>query len=101
MVETPEIELSIDEAAKNKKKKPVVESVLNNKKEKAEEIRDEIIHGKCNPPRHQKHLLQEGAHKKTREIVKPRWDDEQIVHHMLIRQFRPIVQPRLYRYAYG
>ena len=43
MVETPEIELSIDEAAKNKKKKPVVESVLNNKKEKAEEIQDEII----------------------------------------------------------
>ena len=101
MIEIPEIELSIEEAARNKKKKPVVAAVLSNKKEKAEEIRDKIVNGKWNPPRHQKHLLQEGAHKKTREIVKPRWDDEQIVHHMLIRQLRPIVQPRLYRYAYG
>ena len=51
MIEIPEIELSIEEAAKNKKKKPVVASVLNNKEEKAEEIRDKIIQRKWNPPR--------------------------------------------------
>ena len=33
--------------------------------------------------------------------MKPRFDDEQIVHHMLVRQLRPIIEPRLYRYAYG
>ena len=56
MIEIPEIELSIEEAAKNKKKKPVVAAALRNKREKAEEVQDKIIHGKWNPPRHQKHI---------------------------------------------
>lgn len=101
MMEISEIELSIEEAAKKKKKKPVVAEALANKTEKAKEVYDEISSGKWCPPKHKKHLLQEGSHKKTREIVKPRWDNEQIVHHMLIRQLRPIIMPRLYRYAYG
>ena len=66
MIEIPEIECSIDEAAQHKKKKPVVSSVLQNKTEKAEEIQGKFIRGEWNPPRHKKHLLQEGAHKKTR-----------------------------------
>lgn len=34
-------------------------------------------------------------------IQKPRWDSEQIIHHMLMRQFRPIIMPKIYRYTCG
>ena len=36
-----------------------------------------------------------------REIEKPVWDDEQIVHHMLMRQFWQITYPRTYLYSCG
>jgi len=101
MLERPEAEASIEEAARYKKQRPTVAAILERKQEKAEEICRKTEAGEWHPPRHKKQLLQEGAHKKTREIVKPRFDDEQIVHHMLVRQLRPIIEPRLYRYAYG
>lgn len=101
MMEIEEIEAAIEEAAKFKKNRAVVANVLKNKTAKAMELRKKIEARKWNPPHHEKHTLREGSHKKERVIIKPRWDDEQIVHHMIIRQIRPIVTPRLYRYAYG
>jgi len=101
MTEREEIEASIVEASKYKKDRPIVARILARKTEKAEEIREKVVGGKWTPPRHETHLLREGAHKKERQIQKPRFDDEQIVHHMLMRQLRPIVQGRLYRYACG
>lgn len=101
MLDIEEVKSSIDEAAAYKKDRKVVRSVLVRKDEKAEELIQKILEGTWNPPHHEKHRLREGSHKKEREIIKPRWDDEQIVHHMIVRQLRPIIEPRLYRYAYG
>lgn len=101
MMAIEEIEASIVEAAKHKKTRSVVINTLKKKRQKALEIQKKIADGAWMPPYHQKHILCEGSHRKKREIIKPRWDDEQIVHHMLMRQFRPIVISRLYRYAYG
>lgn len=101
MMEIEKIEASIEEAARHKTKRSVVINALEDKTGKAKEIHKKIASGNWKPPAHEKHTLREGSHKKVRVIIKPRWDDEQIVHHMLIRQLRPIVEPRLYRYAYG
>ena len=101
MMDLGEIAESIEEAAKYKKSRSVVINILERKESKALELQKKIASGSWMPPVHIKHILREGSHKKEREIIKPRWDDEQIVHHMLMRQFRPIVIPRLYRYAYG
>ena len=101
MTEQEEIEQSIIEAAIEKTGRPEVKRALRHKEEKARELQEKLIHGTWYPPRHEKSKLCEGSHKKTRIIVKPRWDDEQIVHHVLMRQFRKIVEPRLYRYACG
>lgn len=92
---------AIEEAAKYKRHRPTVMRILENKEAKAEEVCRKLERGEWHPPHHERQMLYEGAHRKPREIVKPRFDDEQIVHHMLMRPFRPIVERRLYRYAYG
>lgn len=101
MTSVEEVEAAIEEAAKDKKNRPMVRRILDRKREKAEEIVSALESGKWRPPKHRAHTLQEGSHKKTREIQKPRWDDEQIVHHLLIRQIREIIFRKLYRYACG
>ena len=92
---------AIEEAARYKTKRKAVQNILARRKEKAEELCQKLEHGEWYPPHHEKHRIQEGSHKKVREIIKPRFDDEQLVHHMLARQLRPIVTARLYRYVFG
>ena len=103
MVELEEAEAAITEAAAKNRNRPVVAKTLTEtgRTKKAQKVTRKLIAGTWRPPKHPTHTLQEGSHKKTREIQKPRWDDEQIVHHMLMRQFRQIVFPKLYRYACG
>lgn len=101
MTDHEEIKRAIREAADHKKRRPEVKRALREIDEKAEEIRKKLLSGKWHPPKHSKSRLCEGSHKKTRMIEKPRWDDEQIVHHVLMRQFRKIVLPRFYRYSCG
>lgn len=101
MLDREEAAASIVEAARYKTDRPSVRNILEHKEDVAERICQKIERGTWFPPHHEKHKLQEGSHRKEREIVKPRFDDEQIVHHMLIRQLRPIITSRLYRYVYG
>lgn len=101
MVDEKEIEQAIIDASRKKRKRPIVKRIFENKEEIAKEIRKQILCGKWKPPDHKVHELNEGAHKKKRNIIKPRFDNEQIVHHMLIRQLKPILYPKIYRYAYG
>lgn len=102
MMETAEIEESIKEAAKNKRSRKPVQRALEDTEGKALKVKAEIEKpGGWRPPRHKEIPCQDGSHKKLRMIQKPRWDNEQIVHHMLMRQFRPIVERSIYRYACG
>lgn len=101
MVEDIEIEASIYEAAESKHSRPPVQSVLADLKRNIRKIKYKVVHGEWRPPSHKRSILQEGSHRKSRDIEKPEWNDEQIIHHMLMRQFRKIVVPRTYRYACG
>lgn len=101
MLTLDEIRASIREAAKKKKQKSAVRRVEGNIDNYSILLRDKILDNKWEPVRHQVYILQEGYHKKTRNILKPRWDSEQIVHHMLMRQLIPILQPKIYKYACG
>lgn len=102
MMEPEEIRESIREAAKHKTRRRSVQRALENVDGKAEQIRAVIEKpGGWMPPHHEATPRQDGSHKKLRMIQKPRWDNEQIIHHMLMRQFRPIVERSLYKYACG
>ncbi len=100
MMEPEEIRASIREATKHKTNRPPVRRALSNLDEKAAEIKAKVEAGWA-PPHHEPQKCQDGSHKKLRLIQKPRWDNEQIIHHMLMRQFAPIVTRSLYRYACG
>lgn len=101
MMEQEEIKAAIIEAAEHKKRRARVRQTLENLDDKAKEVHDKIESGNWEPKRHDRKRIQEGSHKKERTIEKPEWDDEQIVHHMLIRQFRKIFEPRAWRYSCG
>lgn len=101
MMEHDEIKASIREAAKGKNKRIGVAKALANLDAKADEIAAIIETGCWLPPQHKRVMLRERADKKMRSIEKPIWDNEQIVHHMLMRQFRNIVIRSAYRYACG
>lgn len=95
------MEASIYEAADGKRNRPPVKAALADIKKTINKIRYLITHNEWRPPLHKRTILCEGTHKKKRDIEKPEWNSEQIVHHMLMRQFRKIVVPRTYRYACG
>ena len=101
MTEPEEIEAAIVEAAEGKRKRKLVQKTLEGKEEAAREIRERLLSLEWYPPKHSKRSLREGSHKKERQIEKPIWYDEQIVHHIVMRQFRPIVTPRMYEYSFG
>ena len=102
MMEPGEIRAAIKAAAKGKRKRQSVQRALQNLEGKAEQIREAIERpGGWTPPHHEAQPRQDGSHKKLRMIQKPRWDNEQIIHHMLMRQLRPIIEKSLYKYACG
>lgn len=101
MLEPDEIAAAIEEAAAGKRTRGDVAKVLQNVDGYAAAIAAKIRNGLWRPPAHVKSELQEGSHRKVREIEKPVFYDEQIVHHMLMRQLRPIMQPRMYEYSCG
>lgn len=101
MMQPDEIIASIEEAAEHKTGRREVAGVLRKKKARAQAIAEKIDSGKWTPREHERSPLQEGSHRKIRKIAKPTFDDEQIVHHMLMRQLRPIMMPRFYEYSCG
>ena len=54
-----------------------------------------------NPSENNKHEIIDGANHKKREIEKPKFCPEQIIHHMLIEPFKPVVLNGLYEQVYG
>lgn len=101
MMQPDEIIASIEEAAEHKTSRREVAGVLRKKEARAAAIAEKIDSGRWMPPAHERSPLQEGSHRKVRKIAKPTFDDEQIVHHMLMRQLRPIMEPRFYEYTCG
>lgn len=101
MTETEEVKASIRDAAKHKKKRKTVRKMLRNIDTEAKRIGKDVETGEFHPRKHKKQTLKEGIHKKSRDIEKPWFRDEQIVHHMLVRQLKPVLIPRMYAHSYG
>ncbi|MBO6209311.1 MAG: hypothetical protein J6N99_01355, partial [Schwartzia sp.] len=47
------------------------------------------------------HEIIDGANHKAREIEKPRFVPEQILHHMIVEPFKPVLMSGLYEQVYG
>lgn len=53
------------------------------------------------PPEHKKQIINEYSCGKIREIIKPEFQYEQVVHHCIIKQLQPIILHGLYEHALG
>lgn len=100
MLDVEEIKAAIREASKGKTKRRAVRRALDNLDEAAEEIRR--ILPDWQPIPHERGTVQEGKYRKRRDnIQKPCWWPEQIIHHLIVRQLKPILIPRMHRYVCG
>ena len=114
MVKTEAIHQCFIDAAKRKRSRKDVQEVMRpereegNKKESPQclpehekELRRILINEEFTPPKHKKVKINEYTCGKVREIIKPDFKYEQVVHHCIIRQLQPIVMHGLYEHALG
>ena len=66
---------------------------------------DTVVKSACDPNykpcEDNMHEIIDGANHKTREIEKPKFCPEQILHHMIIEPFKPVLLNGLYEQVYG
>ena len=101
MLDTDLIEECIFKASKDKRKKRPVKRVLENRKRCAFEILKVLKLKKFKFRKYHTVLINEGTQKKERTIVTPLFYPDQIIHHLIVSQFKPIVFKSLYEHAYG
>lgn len=90
-----EIKAAIVEASQGKRGRRNVAETLKNLDGAAVEIQKILLNG-WKPRKHKRGSIREGGHKKKRDnIQKPAWWPEQIIHHLIVRQLKPIIVPRM------
>lgn len=101
MMDPGESRNALIEAAKHKMKHPEVQYIVNHCEPYLEKLRAQLENEEWEPPHHKRIAVNEGSDKKVRLITKPSWDSEQVVHHMVIRQFKQIVMPMISQNSIG
>lgn len=101
MVEPSEIRVAIKETLVGKSNREEAKPLKENPDKEIEKLRRELIEETWEPPEHALSEITEGSKKKTRLVEKPHLNNEQIVHHLIIRRLMPILTPRFYKYSMG
>lgn len=95
MLDLSEIESAIVEASHGKATRNNVSQILAHKHDAAIEVQRILLNG-YTPYKHERGTIQEGRHRKLRDdIQKPAFWPEQIIHHLIVRQLKPILIPRM------
>lgn len=95
------VEKCIAVASKGKRKKPPVHKVLFNKEWYASKVLKMLANNDFHFRSYPVVEINEGTRRKHRTIVTPLFYPDQIVHHLIVSQLRPIVMKSLYEHAYG
>lgn len=101
MLESSYIRKCFTDAAKGKSKRNDVEEVMSNLDEEIEKLKSILREESFRPAKHEKCVINENNCHKTREIIKPDYKYEQVIHHCLIGQFKKIVMNGLYEFSCG
>lgn len=89
------------DASKKKKNRNDVRKVLENLDAETAILKSMLQEELFVPDYHKPSIINEGNNKKTRRILKPHYKYEQVVHHCVIGQFKPIVMNGLYEFSCG
>lgn len=95
------IESKIWDASKGKRNREDVAEVFENMPKSVNHIKNMMMNEGYHSPFHIPTKINESSSKKTREIVKPFFWCEQVVHHMFVGQFKQIVMRGFYEYSCG
>ena len=93
--------LAIKNSSKGKKGRRIVRKVLGNADYYADIIVDLLVSKNYKPAPYKRLLLYDGANQKEREICKPQYFPDQIIHWALIQIIEPILMRGMYYYSCG
>ena len=95
------IEKCIMTASKGKRKKPPVKKVIENKEWYSSKILKILVDESYSFKAYRTMVINEGTQKKERTIVTPFFFPDQIYHHLIVSQLKPIISKSLYEHAFG
>ena len=101
MLQEKYIERCFYKAAKKKRKRNDVIKILDHVDEHVEIVKKMLTAELFIPDYHNPSIINENSNKKTRRILKPHYKYEQVIHHCVIGQFKPIVMNGLYEFSCG
>ena len=89
------------DAAKTKTKRRDVKRIIENLDAEVKILKSIMQEEMFIPSYHERCVINENNCHKTRRILKPHYKYEQVVHHIAIGQFKPIVMNGLYEFSCG
>lgn len=84
------------EASKGKRKQRRVVKILKNLKAHVNIVYDILLNRTFQPVYHEPKIINENSSKKTREIIRPSFAYEQIIHHLVMKPFSKIIEKSMY-----
>lgn len=101
MLDQAYIEACFFSASKGKRCRRDVADILDNLPKHVERVREMMESESFVPGNHEIAIINESSSRKVRRIVKPNYAYEQVVHHMFVGQFAPIVMHGFYELSCG
>ena len=95
------IKKAIDKASIGKRSRDDVVRVMSDIDEEAKKIREMLLNDEYRPSFKKVHIINEQNNLKVREIRKPHFAYDQIVHHAVIQVMEPIFLKGMYEYVCG
>lgn len=92
---------AIIRSSKGKRNRKEVIKIINNIEYYVEEIEKLLVNKTYNPKNYQVHIIYDKMNKKNREIYKPAYYPDQIIHYCLMNILEPIILPKMYKYSCG
>ena len=95
------IKQAIVNSSRGKRNQKRVKAVITNSDKHARRIQELLQNKTYKPAPYITKTILDGTSKKTREICKPRYYPDQVVHWALMQQIQPIIMRGMYRYNCG
>ncbi|MDD3415474.1 MAG: reverse transcriptase domain-containing protein [Lachnospiraceae bacterium] len=95
------LDKAIMNSSKGKRDRRDVKEILDHKDYYIPKIQRMLIYRTWGPRTHVKKVINEGSRSKTREIIQPDYQYEQIIHHAVMQVLIPILQKGMYEYSCG
>lgn len=92
---------SLIAASKGKRKRPVVQRILEKQEKFIKKFREWLVNGKYIPAKHKATVINDGFLLKKRVIIQPYFYPEQWAQHVVVETLKPLLMKGMYEYSCG